>query len=184
MIYVPPSRHATIGIWDLAVSQQPEVPGGSMSDEGVKVVARNRKAAHDYHLEDRLEAGIALRGTEIKSIRSGQVSLKEAHVEVDGEQAWLVNAHIAPYQAASTFNHEPRRRRKLLLHKREIQRLYDRVRQRGYTIIPTRMYLRRGRAKLEIALARGKRKYDKRRELAEKAAQRDIDRALARKGRS
>jgi len=179
MIYVPPSRHATIGIWDLAVSQQPEVPGGSMSDEGVKVVARNRKAAHDYHLEDRLEAGIALRGTEIKSIRSGQVSLKEAHVEVDGEQAWLVNAHIAPYQAASTFNHEPRRRRKLLLH-----RLYDRVRQRGYTIIPTRMELRPGRAKLEIALARGKRKYDKRRELAEKAAQRDIDRALARKGRS
>ena len=116
-------------------------------------------------------------------MRAGQISLKEAHVEVDGEEAWLVDAHIAPYQAAGTFNHDPRRRRKLLLHKREIQKLHDRVRQRGYTIIPTRMYLRRGIAKVEIALARGKRKFDKRRELAKKAAAREIERALARRGK-
>ncbi|MCJ7569257.1 MAG: SsrA-binding protein SmpB [Anaerolineales bacterium] len=148
-----------------------------------KTIARNKKAAHDYILEDRLEAGIVLRGTEIKSARSGNVSLKEAHVQISGEEAWLVNAHIAPYLAASAFNHDPRRRRKLLLHRKEILRLDAKVRQRGYTVIPTRMYLKDGRAKLEIALARGKRKYDKRREIAEKDAARDIERSLARRSR-
>lgn len=154
-----------------------------MSENGVKIVARNRKASYDYFLEDRLEAGLVLRGSEIKSIRSGQVSLKEAHVEIVGQEAWLVDMHIAPYEAANKYNHEPKRRRKLLLHKREIDRLYGKVRQKGYTIIPTQLYLIRGLAKVEIALGRGKRKYDKRRELAKKAAQRDVERALSRRDR-
>ena len=145
-----------------------------------KTIARNKKAAHNYNLEDRLEAGIVLRGTEIKSARAGNVSLKEAYVQIIGEEAWLVNAYIAPYRAASAFNHDPRRRRKLLLHRREILRLDAKVHQRGYTVVPTRMYLKGGRAKLEIALARGKRQYDKRREIAEKDVARDIERSLAR----
>ncbi len=148
-----------------------------------KTIARNKKAVHNYILEDRLEAGIVLRGTEIKSARSGNVSLKEAYVQISGEEAWLVNAYIAPYRAASAFNHDPRRRRKLLLHRREILRLDAKIHQRGYTVIPTRMYLKDGRAKLEIALARGKRKYDKRREIAEKDVARDIERSLARRKR-
>jgi len=149
--------------------------------DSFKTVARNKKAAHDYILEDRLEAGIVLRGTEIKSVRAGDVSLKEAHVQISGEEAWLVNAHIAAYKAASVFNHDPRRRRKLLLHRREILRLDAKVRQRGYTIVPTRMYLKHGRAKVEIALARGKRKFDKRREIAERDAARDVERSIARR---
>lgn len=146
-----------------------------------KTIARNKKAAHDYILEDRLEAGIVLRGTEIKSARSGDVSLKEAYVQISGEEAWLVNAHIAPYKAASAYNHDPRRRRKLLLHRKEILRLDAKIRQRGYTVVPMRMYLKHGRAKVEIALARGKRKYDKRREIAERDAARDVDRSFARR---
>ncbi len=155
----------------------------TMAKGEIKVIATNRKARHEYFLEDSYEAGLSLRGSEIKSIRAGQVSLKEAHVEVDGEEAWLVNAHIAPYELAGQFNHEPRRRRRLLLHKREIHRLYDAVRQKGYTIIPLRLYLTGGKAKLEIALARGKRKYDKRKEISKRDAARDIERALARRRR-
>lgn len=151
-----------------------------MTDD-VKVVARNRKAAHDYFLEDHLEAGIALKGTEIKSVRAGQVSLREAYVRVANGEAYLMNAHIAPYDPASHFNHDPRRPRKLLLHRREIRRLEAKVSQRGYTVVPTKMYLRRGRAKVEIALAKGKRKYDKRREIAKRDAARDLERSLSRK---
>lgn len=154
-----------------------------MKSEEQKVLATNRKAAHDYFLEDRLEAGLALQGSEIKSIRAGQISLREAYVRTDGEQAWLVNAHIAPYDPASRLNHDPRRPRKLLLHRREILRLFDQVRQRGYTLLPTKVYLARGRAKVEIALARGKKQYDKRRELASREAAREVERALARRGR-
>jgi SsrA-binding protein len=154
-----------------------------MTNDEMKVVATNRKARHEYFLEDTYEAGLSLKGSEIKSIRAGQVSLKESHVEVDGEEAWLVNAHIAPYKSAGQFNHEPRRRRRLLLHKREIHKLHDRVRQKGYTIVALRLYIKNGKAKLEIALARGKRKYDKRKEISERDAARDVERALARKGR-
>jgi SsrA-binding protein len=155
-----------------------------VGEEILKVVATNRKASRDYFLGERLEAGIALRGTEIKSVRAGRVSLREAYVRMDGREAWLMNAHIAPYDPASRENHEPRRHRKLLLHRREIDRLYDQVRIRGRTIIPTKMYLLRGRAKVEIALATGKKKYDKRREIAKREAARDVERALRRKGRS
>lgn len=152
-----------------------------MSDSDLKVVASNRKAFHDYFLDDRLEAGIALQGSEIKSVRAGQISLREAYVRLEEGQAWLVNAHIAPYDPASTMNHEPRRPRRLLLHRREIVRLTAELRQRGYTLIPTRMYLKRGRAKVEVALARGKRQYDKRREIAKRDAERELRRVATRK---
>jgi len=154
-----------------------------MPMSGEKTVAKNRKAGRDYFLEDRLEAGIVLFGTEIKSIRASQVSLNEAYVKVERGEAWLVNAYIAPYDPASQFNHDPRRIRKLLLHRREINRLEEKVKQRGYTLVPTRMYMKHHRAKLEFALARGKRKYDKRQELAKKDAQREMERTLSRKNR-
>ena len=126
-----------------------------MKDTGIKVVATNRKARHDYFLDDELEAGIELKGTEIKSVRAGQISLKEAYVQTDGQQAWLMGAHIAPYEAAGHYNHDPIRPRRLLLHKRQIARLYAKVRQGGLTIIPLRMYLKSGLAKVEIEGARG-----------------------------
>jgi SsrA-binding protein len=154
-----------------------------MADDEIKVVARNRKAQHEYFLEDRYEAGIVLRGTEIKSVRAGQVSLQEAYVQIERGEAWLHGAHIAPYDPASNMNHEPTRSRKLLMNKRELRKLKRDVDQKGYTIIPTRMYLTRGLAKLEIALAKGKRQYDKRRKLKERDAERQIDRALSRRRR-
>lgn len=154
-----------------------------MPTTGEKIIAKNRKAGRDYFLDDRFEAGIALKGTEIKSVRARQVSLNEAYVKIEGGEAWLVNAFIAPYDPASRFNHDPRRMRKLLLHRREIDRLEDKIKQRGYTLVPTRMYLKRHRAKLEFALAKGKRKYDKRQALAKRDAQRDMERSLSRRDR-
>lgn len=149
----------------------------------MKVVATNKKAGRDYELGDRLEAGLALMGTEIKSIRARHVSLAESFVRIDGGEAWLMNAHIAPYDPASRMNHEPLRPRKLLLHRREIDRLFEKIRQQGFTVVPTRMYIERGRAKVEIALAKGKKKYDKRQAIAKRDAERDVARVLARKGR-
>ena len=144
--------------------------------EKVKVVATNRKAKHDYFLFDQLEAGLVLQGSEIKSIRAGQISLKEAYVQIDGQEAWLVDAHIAPYEHANRFNHEPRRARKLLLKRREIDRMWDEIRKKGITIIPLRVYLKNGRAKVEIALAKGKKQYDKRQTIAKRDAQREVER--------
>jgi SsrA-binding protein len=146
-----------------------------------RIVARNRKAARDFMLEDRFEAGIALLGSEIKAVRAGQVSLNEAHVGIERGEAWLLNAHIAAYEPASQRNHELRRPRKLLLHRRELDQISSKVKQRGYTLIPVQMYLTHGLAKVEIALAKGKRQYDKRREIAEREAQREMQRALRRK---
>ena len=142
----------------------------------IKVVANNRKAHFEYFLLDRFEAGIALAGSEIKSIRAGQVSLAEAYVEVTDHEAWLINSHIAPYEAASRFNHDPKRPRRLLLHKREIRELFDSVRQKGVTIVPVQMYLKEGRAKVEIALAKGKKLYDKREIMAKRDAEREMHR--------
>ena len=142
----------------------------------IKVVATNRKASHEYFLFERYEAGLVLQGSEIKSIRAGQVSLAEAYVSLDGREAWLVDAHIAPYEQASIFGHEPRRPRKLLLHRPEIRRLWNEVRQKGVTIIPLRIYLKNGRAKLEIAVAKGKKLYDKRETIARRDSERDIER--------
>jgi SsrA-binding protein len=143
-----------------------------------KVIATNRKAKHDYFLLESFEAGLVLQGSEIKSIRAGRISIKEAYVRTDGNEAWLVDCHIAPYDPASRQNHEPRRERKLLLHRKEIDKLWDEVRQKGVTIVPLRVYLKNGRAKLEIALAKGKRKYDKRQAVAKRDAEREIERAL------
>ncbi|MBP1701953.1 MAG: smpB [Chloroflexi bacterium] len=146
----------------------------------IKIVATNRKASHEYFLLERFEAGIVLQGSEIKSIRAGQISLAEAYVRVDGEEAWLMDAHIAPYDHAGIFNHEPRRPRKLLLHKSEVRQLWDNVRQKGVTIIPLRVYLKEGRAKVEVAIAKGKKLYDKRESIAKRDAERDIERNLRR----
>jgi SsrA-binding protein len=148
---------------------------------GQKVVATNRRARHEYFILETMEAGIALKGTEIKSIRAGQISLAEAYVRIDGQEAWLEDAHIAPYEQASIFNHEPRRPRKLLLHSTEIRKLWNTVRQKGVTVIPLTVYLKDGRAKVEIAVAKGKRLFDKREEIARRDAQREIDRQLHRR---
>jgi SsrA-binding protein len=153
-------------------------------DDGIKIVAQNRRAAHDYFLEDRFEAGLVLLGTEIKSIRAGHVNLKEAYVRTEGREVFLLNAHISTYDPAARQNHEPLRTRKLLLHKKEIAKLADKVRQKGYTIVPLKLYLSKGRAKVEIALAKGKRLYDKRETIAKREVQREIERVLSRRGRS
>ncbi len=151
---------------------------------GIKIISRNRKAKFEYELLETFEAGIELKGSEIKSIRAGQVSLSEAYVRTNGKQAWLVGAHIAPYDHASVFNHEPERDRRLLLHKREIKTLWEGVRLKGVTIVPTVLYLRNGLAKVEIALARGKRLYDKRQALKKRDMERDVERTLdSRRGR-
>lgn len=143
-----------------------------------KIVARNRRARHEYFILETYEAGIALQGSEIKSIRAGQISLAEAFVRIDGREAWLENAHVAPYEQASIFNHEPLRPRKLLLHSKEIHKLWDSVRQKGVTIIPLSVYLKDGRAKVEIAVAKGKKLYDKRAAIAKRDTQREIERQL------
>jgi SsrA-binding protein len=144
----------------------------------VKVIATNRKARHEYHFDDTVEAGLVLLGTEIKSIRAGRVSLQEGFVVFEEGEAWLANVHIAQYDPASRQNHDPKRRRKLLLHRREIDRLHSRAREKGYTVIPTRLYLKDGRAKVEIALARGKKLYDKRQAIAKRDSKRQVERAL------
>lgn len=148
-----------------------------------KVVATNRKARHEYFLLDQYEAGIALRGSEIKSIRLGQISLAEAYVNIDGREAWLMDAHIAPYEQAGIFNHEPRRPRKLLLHRKQITELWNMVRQKGVTIIPLRVYLKQGRAKVEIAVAKGKKLYDKRQDIAKRDLQRELERETSHRSR-
>jgi SsrA-binding protein len=142
----------------------------------IKPVARNRKANFEYFLLERYEAGIALHGSEIKSIRKGQISLNEAYVQTDGREAWLMEAHIAPYEQASHFQHDPKRPKRLLLHKREIRELWDEARKKGVTIIPTMVYLKNGKAKVEIALAKGKKLYDKRQDIARRDALRDAER--------
>ena len=146
--------------------------------EGVKVVATNRKAGFEYFLLDRFEAGLALMGSEIKSIRAGQMSIKEAYVDVqNARNAWLIEAHIAPYVQANRYNHDPKRKRRLLLHKRQIRDLWNAVRMKGMTVVPTRVYLKDGRAKVEIALARGKKAHDKRAGIAKRDQSRERDRA-------
>ena len=142
----------------------------------VKVVATNKKARFEYFIQETFEAGLALKGTEIKSIRLGQISLQEAYVRTDGKQAWLVGAHVAPYEHASAAQHDPSRERKLLLHKREIKTLWDAVRIKGMTIVPIKVYLKAGRAKLEIGIAKGKKQYDKRETIKERDIAREHSR--------
>jgi SsrA-binding protein len=142
----------------------------------VKVVATNKKARFEYFIQETFEAGLALKGTEIKSIRLGQISLQEAYVRTDGKQAWLVGAHVAPYEHASAAQHDPSRERKLLLHKREIKTLWDAVRIKGMTIIPMKVYLKAGKAKLEIGIAKVKKQDDKRETIKERDIARENSR--------
>lgn len=146
--------------------------------EGEKNVAVNRKAGFDYEFLERYEAGLELTGTEIKSIREGKVNVRDAFARIQNGEMWLHNLHIAEYQAASRFNHEPTRARKLLLHKGQIAHLAGALEQRGLTLIATRLYLKRGRAKIELAVAKGRKSYDKRAVIAERDANRDIQRAM------
>ncbi len=138
----------------------------------IKVVATNRKAYHDYFIIETYEAGIVLTGTEIKSVRASRVSLREGYVLPKDGELWLMNVHIAPYEHGGIWDHDPKRPRKLLLHRREINKLLGKVRERGYTIVPLRMYLKNNRAKVEIALVKGKRKYDKREAIAKRDEER------------
>jgi SsrA-binding protein len=145
----------------------------------IKIIARNRKVQHDYYLESTFQAGIVLLGSEIKSIRAGNINLRDGFVQEKGGELWLIGVHISPYEEANIFGHtEPLRPRKLLLHKREIGQIVAQSRQHGYTIVPTMLYLKHGLAKIEVALARGKKQYDKRETIAKRDAQREIRRAL------
>ena len=145
-----------------------------------KIVATNRKARFDYFILETYEAGISLQGSEIKSIRAGQMSLGEAYVKVDnGKEAWLLGAHIAPYDPASRFGHNPTRPRRLLLNKREIRNIWNDVRMKGVTVVPLRVYLTHGLAKVEIGIAKGKKLYDKRNEIAKRDSERDKARGEA-----
>ena len=145
---------------------------------GEKLIADNRRARHDYHLLDRFEAGLVLTGTEVKSLRDGRASLAQSFAEVRDGEAWLVGANIATYDQGNIANHDPDRPRKLLLHRREIDRLLGQTRERGLTVVPTRLYFKDGRVKVELALARGKEIRDKRRDIAKRDADRQIERAL------
>ena len=149
-----------------------------MPTSGVKIIAKNQKAYHEYFVEEKFEAGIELSGTEVKSIRAGSISLKEAWCQVKDGQLWLRQMHIAPYDKGNIFNKDPLRPRRLLLHKREILRLYANVRQNGYSIIPLSVYLKGSLVKVEIALCKGKKLYDKRDDAAARDAKRQIDRAM------
>ena len=146
--------------------------------KGEKLIADNRRARHDYHLLDRVEAGLVLTGTEVKSLREGKATLQQAFAEVRDGEAWLLGLHVPEYGQGNRSNHEPDRSRKLLLHRREIDKLYGQVREKGVTLVPTKLYFKDGRVKVELALARGKDVRDKRRTIADRDAQRQIERAL------
>ena len=150
--------------------------------EHVKVVAVNRRATHDYHIDDRIEAGLVLTGTEIKSIREGRVNLREGYARIVDGEAWLVGVHIAPYEHGTRYNHEPLRDRKLLLHRDELNSLVGQVRQKGYTLVPLQLYLKHGRAKIELALARGKKLHDKRETEKKRSWERERARLMRAKG--
>lgn len=152
-------------------------------ESGRKLIAQNRKARHDFHIEDTFEAGLVLQGTEVKSLRAGRASLVDGFAEVDRGEMWLVNVHIPEYTEGTWTNHEPRRRRKLLMHRSEIEKINKRVAERGLTIVPLQLYFKDGRAKVEIALARGKKSHDKRHAIAEKEAKREAERAVGRRAK-
>jgi SsrA-binding protein len=145
----------------------------------IKVITRNRQASHEYHLSETYQAGLVLMGSEIKSIRDNRINLKDGFVVDKGNELWLYNVHISPYEKAAGFGHtDPERPRKLLLHKKQIAQIISRIRERGFTVIPTMVFLEKGRAKVEIAIAKGKKDYDKRADIAKRDSDRDIRRAL------
>ena len=146
--------------------------------KGIKIIANNKKAFHDYFIDEKYEAGIELSGTEVKSIRQGMINLKESYITVRSGEIWLVGCHISPYENGGSFNRDPVRDRRLLMHKREIERLYDVMKQKGTTLVPTSCYFSNGRVKIEVGVARGKKEYDKREDIAEKDAKRRIARQM------
>ena len=150
-------------------------------ESGRKLIAQNRKARHDFHIEDTFEAGLVLTGTEVKSLRAGQASLVDGFGEVSNGEAWLLQVHIPQYTQGTWTNHEARRRRKMLLNRHEIDKIDAKIREKGYTLIPLALYFKDGRAKVELALARGKKQYDKRHSIAERTAKREAEIALGRK---
>jgi len=152
-------------------------------NSNIKVVYNNKRANFDFELLERFEAGLVLTGTEIKSVRANHVSLQRSYVQAKGDELWLMEANISPYEHGNRENHEPTRPRKLLLHRREINRILTNLAQKGLTVVPTRLYLKDGRAKIEVALARGKRKFDKREDIARRDADRQMERALREKYR-
>lgn len=155
-----------------------------MPEKANKTVAQNRKARHDYFIVDAFECGIVLTGTEIKSVRAGNLNLKDSYASLDAGELWLVGMHISPYEKGTYYNHEPERRRKLLLHRHELLRLKGRVREKGLTLVPLSVYIKEGRrAKVELALARGRTAHDKRDAIADRDAKRDMARAVRRNGR-
>jgi SsrA-binding protein len=143
-----------------------------------KILVQNKKARHDYSIEETYETGIALQGTEVKSLRLGKANLKDSYVRIEDEEAFLHNTHISPYPWGHQFNHEPERVRKLLLHKRELRRLSGKIRERGYTVIPLKFYLKKGKIKLEVGLAKGKTLYDKRETLKKRSADREMEKVM------
>jgi SsrA-binding protein len=147
---------------------------------GGRDITVNRRAFHDYHVDDRFEAGIALVGSEVKSLRDGRANLSDAYARFIGNELYLIGAHVSPYGPASLFGHEPKRDRKLLMHRRELDRLAGKVNEKGLTLVPLRLYWKDGRAKVEIGLARGKRQYDKRQAIKERDERREMDRARRR----
>ncbi len=144
----------------------------------LKTITENRRAFHDYHIEERVEAGLVLTGTEIKSIRAGRVNLRDAYARSENDELWLIGAHIARYPGGNRYNHEPTRPRKLLLHRNEIAELSEAVLKKGLTVVPLKLYLKKGMAKVELGVARGKKQYDKRAAIAERDAERQVQRAL------
>ena len=152
-------------------------------DEKIKILSDNRSAGHDYFLSDRTEAGLVLTGTEVKAARAGMIQLKDAYGEVAGNEAWLVNAHISPYSHGNLMNHEPVRRRKLLLHRSEIVKLQETTRERGLTVVPTKLYLKNGRIKVELAVGKGKKFHDKRESERARGMKAEAKAALGRRGR-
>ncbi|HLU73161.1 MAG TPA: SsrA-binding protein SmpB [Nonomuraea sp.] len=152
-------------------------------ETGRKLIAQNKRARHDYHIEDTFEAGLVLQGTEVKSLREGRASLVDGYASIDGGEAWLINVHIPEYAQGTWTNHAARRKRKLLLHRKEIDKLAARVKEGGLTIVPLKLYFKDGKAKIEIGLARGKKDWDKRQALAEKQAKREMARAIRHRNR-
>ncbi|MBP2650877.1 MAG: smpB [Firmicutes bacterium] len=144
----------------------------------IKIVAENRKARHDYHIHENYEAGIALSGTEVKSLRAGKANLKDSYARIDNGELMLHNLHISPYDQGNRFNHEPLRTRKLLMHRYEINKLIGKTKEKGYTLVPIKLYFTRGKAKVELGLATGKKTYDKRQDIAERDAKREVARAF------
>lgn len=147
-------------------------------NEGIKPVCENRKARHDFFIHETFEAGLELQGTEVKSLRAGKANLKDSYCTIKNNEIFVEHMHVSPYEQGNIFNHDPVRKRKLLMHKAEIVKLFAKTREKGYTLVPLKIYFKRGKAKLELALASGKHNYDKRRALADKAVKRDVERAL------